>query len=128
MSRIILGIFAVGLLFAVGQALQCYKCDFGIGSLCITTKETCKEGEQCYSGEGKAAHVVPIKTKGCLPIAECNKVTDLPLIDNATIYTIEKTCCSEDLCNSAPNLPAPVLLPLTMATLSASLLMSRTLV
>lgn len=36
------------------QALECYKCSLGIGSLCITTKTTCKNGELCFSGVGEA--------------------------------------------------------------------------
>ncbi|KAG5843061.1 hypothetical protein ANANG_G00184490 [Anguilla anguilla] len=128
MNRILLGIFAVGLLFTIGHALQCYNCDVGFGSLCITTKITCPAGEQCFSGKGKAAGFVPITQKGCLAVADCNKVSNVPLFDNHTIFSMNRTCCNQDLCNSSPRLAAPALLPLTVATISASLLMSRTLV
>lgn len=76
------------------------------------------------------ASFIPITMKGCLKAEECDKVTTLSpdVIGNQTVYSMNRTCCDQDLCNSAPNLPAPALLPLTMATLSASLLMSRTLV
>ncbi|KAI1902415.1 hypothetical protein AGOR_G00044520 [Albula goreensis] len=128
MSRILLSIFAVGLLFAIGQALECYKCDVGLWNLCITSKTTCKAGEQCFSGEGKAAKVLSIKMKGCLATAECNKVTQVPFFDNHTIYTMNKTCCAEDLCNAAPGLPSMVPFSLTLATLTASLALTGALV
>ncbi|XP_064205097.1 lymphocyte antigen 6 complex locus protein G6d [Anguilla rostrata] len=128
MNRILLGIFAVVLLFTIGHALQCYNCDLGLASLCITTKITCKTGEQCFSGKGKAVGFVPITQKGCLADAECNKVSNVTFGDNHAVYTTNRTCCNQDLCNSSPRLAAPALLPLTVATISASLLMSRTLV
>lgn len=37
-----------------GQALQCYKCKVGFWNLCITTKDTCDNGEHCFSGVGQA--------------------------------------------------------------------------
>uniref|UniRef100_A0A671PRA3 UPAR/Ly6 domain-containing protein n=1 Tax=Sinocyclocheilus anshuiensis TaxID=1608454 RepID=A0A671PRA3_9TELE len=46
-------------------------------------------GKHCFSGIGKAGGLVDIKMKGCLEVSNCNK-------------TVEKTCCSTDLCNSAP--------------------------
>ncbi|KAJ8267441.1 hypothetical protein COCON_G00126130 [Conger conger] len=128
MNRILLGIFAAGLLFAFGHTLQCYKCDVGIAGVCITRKETCEDGELCFSGEGQAASFIPINLKGCLKSDECNKVTDVSPFGNQTIYSMNKTCCSVDLCNFAPSLSSPILLPIAMATLSTSLLMSRTLV
>ncbi|KAJ8273788.1 hypothetical protein GJAV_G00105530 [Gymnothorax javanicus] len=129
MNRILFGTFAVGMLFAVGQALQCYYCAIGLGKLCITSEVTCKEGEQCFSGTGEAVGFVPVKMKGCLATKDCNQVDMVSLGDNSTtLYAMNKTCCAVDLCNSAPSLTAPSLFPVTMATFCASLLMSRTLV
>ncbi|XP_067281299.1 lymphocyte antigen 6 complex locus protein G6d [Pseudorasbora parva] len=105
MNKIIFCLFAVVLYFAVGQALQCYKCDLGVGSLCFTTKTTCDAGQHCFSGVGKAAGFVDIKMKGCLELAKCNKTEQVSFPSNSsskvTFYTMEKTCCSTDLCNSA---------------------------
>ncbi|KAM9420209.1 prostate stem cell antigen-like [Salvelinus alpinus] len=114
MNRIILSIFAVGLCFSVGQALQCYECQ-----ICLfKTKVTCEAEEQCFNGVGKAAKVLDIKTKGCLKMDKCNMVTDtkIPYISNTTVYSVNKTCCSTDLCNAAPGLPRMRFLHLALAT------------
>ncbi|KAJ8373163.1 hypothetical protein AAFF_G00270690 [Aldrovandia affinis] len=128
MNRILLSIFAATLLFAAGHALQCYKCDIGIWNLCITSKVTCNEGEQCFSGEGKAVKVFPVIMKGCLKTMDCNKETSVPVFDNHTIYKMNKTCCAEDLCNAAPGLPVIAPFSLTLATLTASLVLTGSLV
>lgn len=122
MNRVILQLVAVGFCFAVGQALQCYKCKVGFWDLCITTKTTCENGEQCFSGVGKAAGFVDIKTKGCLIKAECNQTKDVNFpssSSNTTVYTMTKTCCDTDLCNKAPGLPGVSGLPLALATITA---------
>ncbi|XP_073340150.1 lymphocyte antigen-6, epidermis [Pagrus major] len=123
MNRTILQIFAVGICFAIGQALQCYKCTIGVGDLCITSTITCESGEHCYSGEGKAAGVVDIKRKGCLAVAECNKTKDVNIpgtsANSTTLYSLTKTCCDTDLCNAAPGLPGTSGLSLALATVSA---------
>ncbi|KAF4100050.1 sperm acrosome membrane-associated protein 4 [Onychostoma macrolepis] len=103
MNKIVLGIFAVTLYFAVGQALQCYECKVGLWDLCFTTKQPCGNNEHCYSGVGKAGGFVDIKKKGCLEVAKCNNTEKVHFPTNgSTIYHMTKTCCSTDLCNSAP--------------------------
>ncbi|KAK6327309.1 hypothetical protein J4Q44_G00029540 [Coregonus suidteri] len=121
MNRIILSIFAVGLCFSVGHALQCYKCDICFLDL-FYNKFTCADGDQCFSGVGKAAGVLDIKTKGCLKVTDCNKTTttQFPSISNATIYSLTKTCCSSDLCNAAPGLSRLSILHLALATLTTA--------
>nr|XP_046272873.1 protein Bouncer [Scatophagus argus] len=122
MNRIILQLFAVGFCFAVGQALQCYKCKLGLWDLCLTTKVTCESGEQCFSGVGTAASFVDVKMKGCLAVAECNqtKEVNFPSSDsNSTVYKMMKTCCNTDLCNTAPGLPGTSGLSLAVATFTA---------
>ncbi|XP_040909309.1 prostate stem cell antigen [Toxotes jaculatrix] len=122
MNRIILQLFAVGFCFAIGQALECYKCKIGLFNVCLTTKETCQQGEQCYSGIGKAAGVLDISMKGCLAEAECNKTQQVNFPSdnsNSTVYTMTKTCCSTDLCNAAPGLPVASGVSLTIATVTA---------
>ncbi|AWP21376.1 putative prostate stem cell antigen-like [Scophthalmus maximus] len=122
MNRIILQLFAVGFCFALGQALQCYKC-IGVWDLCVTTKTTCESGEHCYSGTGMAAGVVDIKRKGCLAVGKCNSTSDttIPGSDNTTVYSMTKTCCSTDLCNAAPGLPGGSGVSLAFATVTALL-------
>ncbi|XP_051247592.1 sperm acrosome membrane-associated protein 4 [Dicentrarchus labrax] len=122
MNRIILQLFAVGFCFAIGQALQCYECKIGFWNLCLTTKTTCKSGEQCFSGVGKAAGFVDIKTKGCLAVADCNQTKEVNFPtsgSNTTVYSMTKTCCNNDLCNAAPGLPGTSGLSLALATIAA---------
>ncbi|CAL8299252.1 unnamed protein product [Lota lota] len=129
MNGILLRVFAAGLLVAVAHALQCYKCDFGIGGLCPTSKVTCNAGEQCFSGSGKAAGFLETKSKGCLLASKCNQTenTPLPAFPNTTIFEVTKTCCITDLCNAAPGPNALPLLPLLLTSLT-SLLMATVLV
>ncbi|XP_070840226.1 sperm acrosome membrane-associated protein 4-like [Chaetodon trifascialis] len=130
MNRIILQLFAIGFCFAIGQALQCYKCAIGIGELCLTTKTTCDSGELCFSGEGKAVGFLDLKMKGCLAVAECNqtKNVDFPTTSNSsTVYSMTKMCCDTDLCNAAPGLPGTSGLSLALATITA-LFIANTLV
>ncbi|KAM9339776.1 sperm acrosome membrane-associated protein 4-like [Symphorus nematophorus] len=131
MNRIILSIFAVGFIFAVGQALQCYKCSIGVGDLCITTKTTCESGEHCFSGIGTAAGVLDIKMKGCLKVADCNQTKEVNLpassSNSTSVYSMTKTCCETDLCNAAPGLPGASGLGLALATVTA-LFLANTLV
>ncbi|XP_023257514.1 prostate stem cell antigen-like [Seriola lalandi dorsalis] len=130
MNRIILQLFAVGFCFAVGQALQCYKCKLGFWNLCITTKDTCDEGEHCFSGVGTAASFMNITMKGCLAEADCNSTKEVNFpssSSNTTVYTMTKTCCNTDLCNAAPGLPGASGLSLTFATITA-LLVAKVLV
>ncbi|XP_076609890.1 sperm acrosome membrane-associated protein 4-like [Chaetodon auriga] len=130
MNRIILQLFAIGFCFAIGQALQCYKCTIGLGDVCLTTKTTCGSGELCFSGVGKAVGLVDLKMKGCLALAECNqtKNVDFPSSSNSTsVYSMTKTCCDSDLCNAAPGLPGTPGLSLALATITA-LFIANTLV
>ncbi|KAK9976880.1 hypothetical protein ABG768_018701 [Culter alburnus] len=103
MNKIIFGFFAVILYFTAGQALECYECKLGFGSLCYTTKKTCDAGQQCFSGLGTAAGFVDIKMKGCLEVTKCNTTEQVNFPSNSStqIYQMMKTCCSTDLCNSA---------------------------
>ncbi|XP_077362181.1 sperm acrosome membrane-associated protein 4-like [Festucalex cinctus] len=121
MNRIVLQLFAVGVCFALGHALQCYECKIGFWNLCITKTVTCAEGERCFSGNGTAAGFMDIRMKGCLAKAECNVTKDVnfPSSSNTTIYKMTKTCCNSNLCNSAPGISGG---PLVLATVIALLL------
>ncbi|XP_041812060.1 prostate stem cell antigen [Chelmon rostratus] len=122
MNRIILQLFAIGFCFAIGQALQCYKCKIGLWDLCITSTTTCESGEQCYSGVGTAVGFMDLKMKGCLAVAECNQTKEVNFpssSSNSTVYVMTKTCCGTDLCNAAPGLPGTSRLSLTLAAITA---------
>ncbi|KAF7664079.1 hypothetical protein LDENG_00190650 [Lucifuga dentata] len=110
------------MLLLSAQALQCYECKIGFWNLCYTTKTTCDTGEHCFSGVGKAAGFMDIKTKGCLNMAQCNKTEDVnfPASENSTkLYSMTKTCCDTDLCNAAPGLPTTPGLTLALASVTA---------
>ncbi|KAK2830563.1 hypothetical protein Q5P01_018494 [Channa striata] len=121
MKTIIVQLFAVGICFAIGQALQCYNCKIGIWNLCYTTEVTCQQDEQCFSGLGKALGKVDIKMKGCLTLDKCNKSENMNYTIGGNIipYSMNKTCCSTDLCNAAPAPPGTTGLSLVFATVAA---------
>ncbi|KAL1255492.1 hypothetical protein QQF64_013553 [Cirrhinus molitorella] len=121
MNKIFHGFFAVALYFAVGQALQCYDCKLGIGSLCITTKTTCGANEHCFSGVGKAVGLLDIKMKGCLEVTKCNRTEQVNFPSNSStqFYQMTKTCCSTDLCNSAPGHFHVSAISMVLATISS---------
>ncbi|RVE67098.1 hypothetical protein OJAV_G00114670 [Oryzias javanicus] len=123
----LLFLFAVGVCFALGQTLECYQCSLGLWNLCITTKTTCNSGEHCFSGLGKAAGFVDIKTKGCLAVEKCNMTENQNFGVNTTLYKLTKTCCNTNLCNGAPRLPGGAGLSLAAAVVSA-LITARVLV
>uniref|UniRef100_A0A671PVK3 UPAR/Ly6 domain-containing protein n=1 Tax=Sinocyclocheilus anshuiensis TaxID=1608454 RepID=A0A671PVK3_9TELE len=69
------GFYLENQLYFSCQALQCYECKLGFWYLCITSKKTLI----CFSCE------FPVQFK-----------------HQGTVYQMKKTCCSTDLCNSAP--------------------------
>ncbi|XP_061675232.1 sperm acrosome membrane-associated protein 4-like [Syngnathoides biaculeatus] len=125
MNRIILQLFAVGVCFAIGQALECYECKIGFWNLCITKKITCETGQECFTGKGSAAGFVDVTMKGCLAKNECNSSKDVnfPSSSNTTIYKMKKTCCNTHLCNGAPGiLGGSLVLASVAALLTANML------
>ncbi|KAK7906994.1 hypothetical protein WMY93_015606 [Mugilogobius chulae] len=121
MSRTILLLLAVTLCFTAVQALQCYSCKWGVWNLCLTSEKTCAPGEHCFSGKGEAVKFIDIKSKGCLPAAECNKTTSTNFpTDSSTVYSVVKTCCNFNLCNSATT-SLPGVLQLALASVAAVL-------
>ncbi|XP_056596785.1 prostate stem cell antigen [Triplophysa dalaica] len=121
MNKVFLLALAVALCAISAQALQCYKCALGVGSLCFTSKENCSSSSQhCFSGVGKAAGFLDIKTKGCLEVSKCNKTENVGFPTNeSTVYTITKTCCNTDLCNSAPDRSHISALVMTLTAVAA---------
>ncbi|XP_048848576.1 sperm acrosome membrane-associated protein 4 [Brienomyrus brachyistius] len=126
MNRILCGVFALGLVFAVAQAqLQCYKCDIGFFGACITTTTTCSGlTDQCFNGVGTAALFMKINMKGCLAVSSCNQTSDVAFgsNSNSTIYKMTKTCCSTNLCNLAPRGAYGSLLSITLLTLTGAMI------
>lgn len=119
MNRLFFVSFAVALCFIGGQALKCYDCT-GVWSLCVTSQTTCSGTDQCFSGVGKAAGFVDIKMKGCLALEKCNKTDNVNWPSNSsTVYTMTKTCCSTDLCNSALGHPHVSTIMTTLAAIAS---------
>ncbi|CAL1583361.1 unnamed protein product [Knipowitschia caucasica] len=58
--------------------------------------------------------------KGCLESSKCNKTENVNFLasGNTTAYAMTKTCCSTDLCNSAPA-GLPGALQLALASVAA---------
>ncbi|CAL9690785.1 unnamed protein product [Knipowitschia caucasica] len=120
MNRTVFQLFAVAFCFVTVQALMCYECKLGFGDLCYTSKTTCDAGQHCFSGIGEAASLIPVKMKGCLESSKCNKTENVNFLasGNTTAYAMTKTCCSTDLCNSAPA-GLPGALQLALASVAA---------
>ncbi|KPP64999.1 Sperm acrosome membrane-associated protein 4 precursor-like [Scleropages formosus] len=114
MSVTVVSMLVTLVLFTQSWALNCYKCDLGLWNMCITTTTSCKCGESCFTGFGKAAKLLDIRMKGCLKSKDCNTVSTVEFLSNAT-YSMMKTCCATDLCNVAPGLSQLALLSLALA-------------
>ncbi|KAI7799110.1 prostate stem cell antigen [Triplophysa rosa] len=121
MNKVFLLVLAVALCFIGAQALECYQCTAGVGSLCVTSKVTCtSSSEHCFSGVGKAVGFLDIKSKGCLGVSECNKTSNVNFPTNAsTLFSMTRTCCNTDLCNSAPDRSHVSALVMTLAAVAA---------
>ncbi|KAI4811164.1 hypothetical protein KUCAC02_014082 [Chaenocephalus aceratus] len=74
--------------------------------------------ERCYTGKGKAADTLDVKTLGCVKAEECDVENTVELFSNSTIFVMTKHCCNTPLCNSAHKLPHVTLLCLTVAVLT----------
>ncbi|XP_018541701.2 sperm acrosome membrane-associated protein 4 [Lates calcarifer] len=99
------------------ELLKCFRCDLGFWDACYTTETNCSFGERCYTGRGKAADVLDVKTLGCVKAEECNVETMVELFPDKTVFVMTKHCCDTPFCNSAHKLPIQALLYLTVALL-----------
>uniref|UniRef100_A0A8C6V2B5 UPAR/Ly6 domain-containing protein n=1 Tax=Neogobius melanostomus TaxID=47308 RepID=A0A8C6V2B5_9GOBI len=88
------------------NSLECFRCDLGFWDACYTLKTNCSHTERCYTGRGKAADVLDVKTLGCL-------------FTNKTIFIMTKHCCDTPLCNSACRHPTNLLLWVFLMALTA---------
>ncbi|XP_031708355.1 sperm acrosome membrane-associated protein 4-like [Anarrhichthys ocellatus] len=100
------------------KLLECFRCDLGFWDTCYTTETKCSVGERCYTGRGKAADTLDVKTLGCVKAYECDLETTVELFSNNTIFVMTKYCCDTSFCNSAHKLPTATLLYLTVAVLT----------
>ncbi|XP_035989626.1 protein Bouncer-like [Fundulus heteroclitus] len=98
--------------------LECFRCDLGFWDACYTTETNCSHGELCYTGRGKAADSLDIKTLGCVKAEECNVKTTVELFLNNTVFVMTKSCCDTPFCNSAQKLPICTLHRLALAVLT----------
>ncbi|KAK9513776.1 hypothetical protein VZT92_027282 [Zoarces viviparus] len=101
------------------KLLECFRCDLGFWDTCYTTETICSVGERCYTGRGKAADTLDVKTLGCVKADECDVETTVELFSNNTIFVMTKNCCDASFCNSAHKLPTAILLYLIVDVLTA---------
>ncbi|XP_077432339.1 protein Bouncer-like [Vanacampus margaritifer] len=99
------------------EVLQCFRCDLGFWDACYTTETNCSLGERCFTGRGKAAEVLDVKTLGCVKAEECNVESSVELFSNNTIFVMTKQCCDTPFCNAALKPSAHTLLCITIAFL-----------
>uniref|UniRef100_A0A3P9JKP9 UPAR/Ly6 domain-containing protein n=1 Tax=Oryzias latipes TaxID=8090 RepID=A0A3P9JKP9_ORYLA len=95
------------------EHLECFRCDLGFWDACYTTETNCSRGELCYTGRGKAADALDIKTLGCVMAEECEVEMAVELFPNRTIFAMTKYCCDTPYCNSADQFTTCTLLYLT---------------
>uniref|UniRef100_A0A3Q3EP24 UPAR/Ly6 domain-containing protein n=1 Tax=Labrus bergylta TaxID=56723 RepID=A0A3Q3EP24_9LABR len=100
------------------EVLKCFRCDLGFWDACYTTETNCSNKELCYTGRGKAADALDVKTLGCAKVEECGVETTVKLFPNKTFVVMTKHCCDTPFCNFAHKLPINTLLYLTMALLT----------
>ncbi|XP_037641199.1 sperm acrosome membrane-associated protein 4-like [Sebastes umbrosus] len=100
------------------ELLECFRCDLGFWDACYTTETNCSVGERCYTGRGKAADTLDVKTLGCVRADECDVETTVELFSNNTIFVMTKHCCDTPFCNSVHKLPITTLFSLTVAVLT----------
>ncbi|XP_030605013.1 lymphocyte antigen 6 complex locus protein G6d-like [Archocentrus centrarchus] len=97
------------------EYLECFRCDLGFWDVCYTTEINCSLGERCYTGRGKAANSLDVKTLGCAKAEECNVEMKVDLFSNETLFVMTKHCCDTPFCNSASKLSIYTLMYVTVA-------------
>ncbi|CAJ1062214.1 sperm acrosome membrane-associated protein 4-like [Xyrichtys novacula] len=98
--------------------LKCFRCELGFWDACYTTETNCSHKEVCFTGRGKAADTLDVKTLGCAKVEECGMESGVELFYNKTLFIMTKHCCNTDFCNSAHKLPINTLLYLPVALLT----------
>ncbi|KAK7906993.1 hypothetical protein WMY93_015605 [Mugilogobius chulae] len=102
------------------HSLKCHACAISVLNKCaIGLKMDCKSGQQCYTGKGKKVGFIDAMEKGCLDVGDCNRTASVNVPGTeAAVYSMTRTCCTTDLCNSAPT-SLPAVLQLALASVAA---------
>ncbi|XP_029370216.1 sperm acrosome membrane-associated protein 4-like [Echeneis naucrates] len=98
------------------RSLSCYTCDVAVLGYCLHDKHiNCISNQtSCFTAVAKfSGDLLDIHEKGCAEVTQCSNTSGHILNVN---YTITRTCCGSDLCNSATSIELPV-----TATLFAAL-------
>ncbi|XP_034553449.1 sperm acrosome membrane-associated protein 4-like [Notolabrus celidotus] len=100
------------------EVLQCFHCELGFWDACYTTETNCSHKEVCFTGRGKAADTLDVKTLGCTKAEECGVESTVELFSNKTFFIMTKHCCDTHFCNSAHKLPINTLFHVIVALLT----------
>ncbi|XP_053328884.1 sperm acrosome membrane-associated protein 4-like [Spea bombifrons] len=96
MKMLLTACFIVLLSCQIGQALDCYKCEYGT---CLTpTKMTCGTLETCVTYTAQTGGL-SLKKKGCTSPTNCMTGTSETYM--GITVTTSPSCCITNLCNSA---------------------------
>ncbi|XP_042202524.1 urokinase plasminogen activator surface receptor [Callorhinchus milii] len=86
-----------------GDGLRCYHCEKH-DTPCMSSLRTCSlPHEQCYKGESTLMGQ-PVYEAGCIASDRCNKSTPETVV--GLPVTLTASCCTTDLCNGHPDVPA----------------------
>ncbi|XP_069602598.1 sperm acrosome membrane-associated protein 4-like isoform X1 [Ranitomeya imitator] len=94
------GVIIAGLLLLscchIGQALDCYSCDYG--TCLFPSKTTCSFLQSCGTETAKAGYV-GLKKKGCINLTDCMSESSVTYL--GLTVTTTRSCCITNLCNTA---------------------------
>ncbi|XP_076610088.1 uncharacterized protein LOC143334936 [Chaetodon auriga] len=97
-------------MFVTGESLTCDTCRVGIAGKCLFgSTKTCSGAQpNCYWGKltFNISRLMSLETRGCLASSLCNQTSSGALLTAG--YTINRTCCSTDLCNGATSIHLPL--------------------
>ncbi|KAG9470774.1 sperm acrosome membrane-associated protein 4 [Eleutherodactylus coqui] len=80
----------------IGQALECYSCDYG--TCLLPSKTSCGLLQVCGTETATTSNI-GLKKKGCLNPTDC--LTDSSVTYLGLTVTTTRSCCLTNLCNSA---------------------------
>ncbi|XP_006868318.1 PREDICTED: sperm acrosome membrane-associated protein 4 [Chrysochloris asiatica] len=78
---------------------DCFFCELTDSQHCASTRMSCGDEEDCFTGFGVAPDLGPITNKGCLRNTNCGH--EQPVSYMGVTYSLITTCCDGDLCNAA---------------------------
>ncbi|KAM9326392.1 uncharacterized protein PAF06_002590 [Gastrophryne carolinensis] len=80
----------------IGQALECYSCDFG--TCLLPSKKTCGLTEVCNTQTAKAGYL-NLKKRSCISPLQC--VSESTVTYLGVDVKTTNNCCITNLCNSS---------------------------